>query len=98
MRIQTRSSSYRCKLRIINHLALKKGQNGIFEKQDHYPLYKTHIRKENYQSLRNENGQKVIYEKQEQNHPYKTHIRKETEKSRKKHERKTFEKQDLNHP
>ena len=60
-RIQTRSSSYRCNCRIINHLALKYGQNGIFEKQDHYPLYKTHIRKEHYQSLRNENGQKVIF-------------------------------------
>ena len=48
--------------------------------------------------LEMKNGQKVIFEKQEQNHPYKTHIRKETEKSRKKHERKTFEKQDLNHP
>ena len=77
-----------------------KGQNEIFEKQDQYSLYKTHIRRETEKSRKkHEHDQKIIFEKQEQNPSYKTHIRKETvERSRKKHERKTFDKQDLNHP
>ena len=77
MRIQTRSSSYRCNFRIINHLALKKGQNVIFESKTTTPHIMGLIN-----HLEMKNGQKVIFEKQEQNPPYKTHIRKETEKIR----------------
>ena len=70
-RIQTDSSSYRCNSRIIVHLALKYGQNRIFEKQVKNPPYKTHIRKETeiIVHLALKYGQNKIFEKQEQNPP-----------------------------